>query len=383
MADMGTARPWDWNCPLGTVAEAVRFIELAGFDPAAYRDAHPDLRLALSGAGDALFHFLLHGCYEQRKVPITLDIPALAGFRQAMIGDQAYRTVVVTALSAAALRDDWGNCDEWLVRKWPDIRALQELGARPFVIAGSSAMDIYNLFSPRAHDWSLPLPARLSGSSAFGLNRPDSVPGRRFRGLVEQLDRLQGADTLPILCKVGGVEVDYLYHETRSRSGQWRFDAAHFDTYCAASVEAYLAFLCGLFPPSRRHVVDILSITPPAVLAEHWIASLMQIFSRGRVKPEQLPDLERRVRQLEMPTHRERTRLHADYNARLHDAASAHGFGYVEDFPLFLGNGGVVDPCFTPNGRGTDDHLERHVTARVVSPLLWERLDAFRAGSPA
>src|ERR1700712_4575088 len=147
MADTGLARPWDWNCPLGTVAEAVRLIERAGFDPAAYLDAHPDLRLALSGPGDALFHFLLHGCYEQRGMPVSLDIPALACFGQTMIGDQAYRTTVVAALAAAALRDEWGNCDEWLVRKWPAFRALQDIGARPFVIAGSSAIDIYNLFS--------------------------------------------------------------------------------------------------------------------------------------------------------------------------------------------------------------------------------------------
>jgi hypothetical protein len=380
METLGARHPWDWNCSLATLSEATRLIEAAGFDFTRYRDAHPDLQRALRGSGSALFHFLFYGCHEQRSLPIDLQVPPLSAFQRLALGDQGYRTTVIAALAAAYLRDAEGHCDDWIARKWPVICALRDVGARPFIITGSSAMDIYNRFSTRTEDWSLPLPLRFGGRSAIGLNRPGSTHGHRFRAFIAMLDSLPHTETLPILCKFGGTEMDYLYHMQRIIDGNWRFDAAHFDSYCARSVAAYLEFLCDVFPAPRRRFVDIVSISPPAVRAEHWVDAFVRMLGYGRVPHEQLPDWRTRARRLEMPSQLERTGFHARYNALLQAGASQHGFAHVEDFPLFLADDGLVDPGFVPHSRGTDDHFDRHAVSGIVAPLLWDRIDAKRPG---
>jgi hypothetical protein len=67
--------------------------------------------------------------------------------------------------------------------------------------------------------------------------------------------------------------------------------------------------------------------------------------------------LSARVRRLSIPTQRERTRLHALWNALVMTECARRGLLYVDDFQMLLDQRGLVRSAFVAGHDGADHHL--------------------------
>jgi hypothetical protein len=343
----------------------------AGFDADTYRQASADLAV-LDSDDAATVHFLAHGVFERRCFPIDLNVRAIRELGRMRVRRPGYPAEIRSALCHAYAqglpRDDPATFADGAGR----IATLRDMGCRPFLLVGDSHSDIFRRSSVGTGTWLTPLHLSCSAGSARSLGNPASRSGygRRIAAHAQALST--AGISLPILIQFGQVDVEFVSIFHRVRDGLPRLDMAYYERFCEEVVEAYIAFLLRTF--DRRDDVLVLSIFPPALSDEQWHEGYINAHVMGLEGDRDAGEMRRAISRLEIPTLRQRTEIHACFNARLERSCRQSGLRYVNVFDGLL-DGDLLDRRYGPATRVADHHLDYPSTGDFASRLLFELTD--------
>jgi hypothetical protein len=121
----------------------------------------------------------------------------------------------------------------------------------------------------------------------------------------------------------------------------------------------------------------VVSVFPPAVSDAAWRQGYVNddIAQREEIMP--VAELAAGIRALEIADLRQRTGIHAYYNAGLRAACRRHGFRFVDSFTPFIGADGLVDPRYVvPEANGAEHHLDSRATYGAIAQSIWPCIDA-------
>lgn len=367
------------DCAPLPAADFVRALLRTGFSPEAYRDAYGDLVALNWDATQALAHYLRHGLDERRRAPMTLDPQALLAFARLGPCDSGLKPRLLTALAEHLFDNIDHPYGAVITERWPVIGALARAGARPYFVAGDSHSNQYRLGGTRDSSWLLPIHLLCTGGSARGLGNPASRSGygAHLRQALRGIDTLPGAADLPFLLQFGQVDIEFVHHYQRARDGKWALSLDDYRAFCDATLERYLAFITDLFPSSDRARVFVVSVFPPALSDDAWRQGYVNDDIARREDAPPAAELSAAIRLLRIADLRQRTEMHAHYNAGLRAACRRLGFRFVDGFTPFLGADGLVDPRYVvPEAGGAEHHLDSRQTYGTLATLIWHCMDA-------
>ena len=361
------------DCAPAPPAAFVDALLRTGFSPEAYRDAYGDLRARDMNATEATAHYLRHGLREGRHAPFTLDPVGLLALARLPLDNAELRSRLMRGLWARLMPDLEPPFGATIARRWPVIRSIA--GARPFFLAGDSHSTGSAIAEWRAAGCILPVHMLCHGASAHGLLNPDSRSGygETLRDAVRIIDDLPRSYQSPFLFQFGQVDIEFVHHFHRVRDGLLRLDLDADRVFCAETVQRYVQFLTGLFDRDRRCSVFLLSAFPPALSDEAWRLGRINLDLVQRESEMSADDLTAGLRTLEFADLRQRTAIHAHFNALLQAASRKAGFQFVDVFTPFLGADGLLDPQYLlPEAGGFEHHLDMRRTREKLEPLLWD-----------
>lgn len=345
-----------------------------GFSERDYRDAHADLVEACPDPREALLHFFRHGIDELRLYPLTLDLDGFRALAGCGIEDQEFLVGLLSSLVTTALGSDGAREASAAGEQQSLLATAASLGARPYVVIGDSHSHHYRRRDIRGGEWLLPIHLLCSAGSAMGLDNPSSQSGygRRIGAFAETWADWCATRGIPILLKLGQVDVEFVYNFKRIRDGRFRFEEPEFHEFCRFSTERYFRFLSRIFPAEARSGVHVLSVHPPALSDEMWRSGYVNAHVAALQSALPLDMLREGLERLDVPDLPTRTRMHAFYNMLVEARCDEHGFRYVDDFSPFVSASGTLDPRFIPRGRGRDHHLEPDTTREATTAILWD-----------
>jgi hypothetical protein len=366
-------------CAPAPPAEFIGLLTESGFSPQAYLAHYADLTAAKFSDTMALRHFFEHGLRERRTVPMTIGQRALLDLVRLPMHDAAFKAELSGYLCGqlfAGVDHPFGPA---IADRWSTIQVLRQFGARPFFIAGDSHSNQFRQAARRDGTWLLPIHLLCTGGSAAGLANPASRSsyGAHLRQAVQTIQSLAGAGVLPFLLQFGQVDIEFVHHFQRVRDKEPTLDLDAYAAFCDRTADRYVAFVADMFAPVSRRSVSIVSICPPVVSDAAWQAG----YENGDVVRRETDlsphDLSAGIRGLQIANLRQRTDIHARFNARLRVACEQHGFGYVDSFTPFLGQDGLTDPRYiSPDMGGADHHLDLRTVTGAVETLIWQCIDA-------
>ena len=330
----------------------------AGFEPSRYAQAHADLA-GLDEAA-ACRHFIDHGADERRIFPVKVDTGAL---RQ--IGDKKIVRALVNAwgLSAARSGQDVSTvCSELL--------GLADLGCRPYLVMGDSHSDRYCRFGTRGHHWLGPVHLSCSAGSARGLGNPRSRSG--YGSLIRRnvASLVQRDIDIPMIVQFGQVDTEFVSIFNRIKQGSRSFSMHEAQAFNLVTIGAFVGFMRDCVPSATRHRVNVASLFPPSLSDEKWAEG----YINGHIlslEAANVADISARIRELEVPSFRQRTELHAHYNEHLERHCRREGFGFVDGFSPLLGENGLLDQRWIAETQGADHHVDHMPTTAPIESLLW------------
>ena len=193
--------------------------------------------------------------------------------------------------------------------------------------------------------------------SAQGLSNPRSLSG--YGGRIETLLRTvvsSGKPPSAVVFKFGQVDLEFIWSFRRLASRAWAFSSEDYKNFIAETARRYAAFLVRMrdvLPPGSLMLVQ--DVFPPSLSDEH----LQQGYRNGHISSLHGGgvDLEGLYR-LEYPDLAARTRFHAHFNDRLGRELQDVGVERLEDFDLYLGEDGVINPACISEQRGRDHHMD-------------------------
>lgn len=334
--------------------EAV-FLE-AGFDADAYRALYADLRGFTKK--EAITHAVRHGMKEGRQFVFKGDPPKIAN-------------IVVDAPLPKGSRD---------LLLWTMSRALsalhvfalaEKLGLTPLLIVGDSHSNLY-FTSNAVKCGALPILLLCTGGSARGLSNPKSRSGYGLKIARFLADFDRELTHSCILFKFGQVDVEFVFNFHRVQTGKTTFSLADFHRFRDETIRRYMDFLGGF---AKRESFAVASIFPPALGDAHLVDGYLNEHV-ARLESDDAPDaLKEKLRALETPDLRQRTRLHNDFNMKLRDACAVQGLIYCDDFSPFLSWNGLLARKFNVRTQGADHHLDwtpatEAVIGKIISRLV-------------
>jgi hypothetical protein len=353
----------------------VQHLFRAGFSPEAYGAHFRDVSAVMSAPQDFLSHFLRHGLPERRLAPMAIDIGHFEALARLPIADTTFRASLLSNLAtniSEGLRHPYGPD---IAQRWPCLRRLRALGARPFLVVGDSHAHQFVIPGVQESGWLLPIRVSCEAGSAAGLGNPASRTGygNALQTLMRDLEPLPDFDRLPVLVQFGQVDIEFVYHFRRIRDGRITYDPQHYRRFCDEVLEAYLRFLVSLFPPVRRSQVVLVSIFPPAVSDAAWKAGWFNDQIAARETNLSLEGIARGIRMLEVADLRERTRVHLHFNHLLRLRCGHHGFRFMDAATPLLGADELLDPRYvSPETAGFDHHINGRTAFARLLPLLFE-----------
>jgi hypothetical protein len=358
--------------------EFIRLLIETGFSPQAYLTHYADVAAIKFDATQALAHFLLHGLQERRTLPMTIDRRALLDLVRLPVYDTKFKARLFGWLCGdlfAGVDNPFGPA---IADRWHTIREMQQFGARPFFIAGDSHSNQFRQAASRDGTWAVPIHLLCTAGSAAGLANPASRSGygTHLRQAVQTIQSLPGADAIPFLLQFGQVDIEFVHHFQRVRDNQPELDLDAYAAFCDRTADRYIAFVADVFTPGNRRSVSIVSICPPVLSDAAWRGGYANGDIVRREADLALHDLSAGIRGLQIANLRQRTDIHARFNARLQAACERHGFGYVDSFTPFLGQDGLTDPRYvSPKEAGAEHHLDSRTVIDVVESLIWQCID--------
>lgn len=183
------------------------------------------------------------------------------------LSDRAFRAKLLSSLSSHLLDGVGHPFGQALVERWPTVLALIGEGARPYLLAGDSHSNQYNLTGDRNGEWLLPLHMLCTAGSASGLANPRSVSGYggHLRRAVLDIESLRHAREIPFLMQFGQVDIELVHHYQRARNGERTLKLDNYRASCAATVESYMGFATRMFRSRQRANVFLVSVFPPVL----------------------------------------------------------------------------------------------------------------------
>ncbi len=350
-----------------------------GFSPEGYRDAFPDLAVLRFNPTDALAHFFRYGLHERRVAPLNLDRSALVALSRLPLRDTGFKAALLASLAGHLFDNVAHPFATPITERWPAIQELTRAGAIPYFVAGDSHSHQFALTGARDPDWLLPIHMLCTGGSASGLanQRSRSGYGSLLRQAVAVIETLPNAQTVPFLLQFGQVDIEFVYHFQRVRDGRRRLDLDDYRAFCDRTLQRYIRFLSGLFDAPRRAHVYLVSVFPPALSDAAWAEGYLNGDIAHRESVKDLETLAAGIRGLQIADLRQRTDIHAYFNARLADACNRLGFGFIDGSTRLLGPDGLADQAFLIElSGGANHHLNYMTTYNTNVELLWEVFSA-------
>jgi hypothetical protein len=347
----------------------------AGFSPLAYRSAYDDLAKSLQDDHAATLHFVAYCREDTRPFPIHLALEGLRRLFQLRVSLRFKANVAVAVLNSVCAPSSplWNDSASIQRAFWGDLLAILRQAGKPYFIIGDSHAHLYRRIVCRKDGLLIPIPIQCLASSAMGLSNAASRSGAgtRLAQLGRALAEVSAFSEIPILFKFGQVDVEFVFNFDRIKNDQFKFCGDKFGLFCLRSVDSYLDFVSEHF---SGNCVSIISLFPPALSDASWREGYANAHVVAIESSQGLDEVIAGVQKLEIPSLPERTRLHAYYNRLLREKAAQKKFGFLHDFPYFLGQDGVLDPSFIPTHRGTDHHLEAHPTTLLIHELIAKQL---------
>ncbi len=379
MSDLIDAAAFGSECAPVPAADFISLLLRTGFSAEAYRDAYGDLAARNWDVTQALAHFLRHGLDERRNAPLTLDRQALVALARLPLRDSGLKAKLLACLGRHLFDDVEHPYGPAIAERWQVIRSLARDGARPYFVAGDSHSNQYCLTGTSGADWLLPIHLLCTAGSARGLANPDSRSGYgdHLRQAVRIIEALPGSDEVPFFLQFGQVDIELVYHYRRVMDGQLVLNIDDYRAFCDATLERYSAFVSELFAPPKRLCVFLVSVFPPALSDAAWRRGYVNDDIAQREQTIPAAALSAGIRELEIADLRQRTEMHACYNAGLRAACRRLGFRFVDGFTPFLGADGLVDPRYViPESNGAEHHLDSRATYAALAAMIWPCIGA-------
>jgi hypothetical protein len=249
------------------------------------------------------------------------------------------------------------------------VGALETEGAYPIAIVGDSHSTHLVRRAWRGERWMLPIHRLCTGASARGLANPEAAAGAgaKVRAFLAAL----AGSPMPVVYKFGQVDVEFVFTFKRLESGKTGFDRAAFDAFAGETIARYVAFLADATPFSLLGHARVAGIFPPALSDAAWRQGYVNAHIADLHGHADAATLAEQLAELELPSLAERTRLHADFNARLLKAAAKANFAPVFGFKALLGESGTVAPRYLGRARGRNHHLGYAASREPILKALW------------
>jgi hypothetical protein len=334
-----------------------------GFSAGEYFRTNPDLVDAGLDETDAAYHYLsCGGPDEQRRFNAYVkagDPSWIAALETFPLDSPASRMLLVNLMlnriwsERSPLEAGQGMCVEFL-----DICRRKPI--RPILVIGDSHCQAYLVPQEIGGIVYVPLPMVCHGGSAAGLANPDSKSG--FGESITRFFDAHGAllreFRLPCFFKFGQVDAEFVWIFKRAQRHETQWSMAEFETFARNGATRYMDFIEHLATThGLADQVRVLSIFPPTLSDASWHKGYVNA-RIGRLESDMAGDiLSEKVRQLSIPTQRERTRLHALWNALIMMECARRGLLHVDDFQMLLDHRGLVDSIYTAGHDGADHHL--------------------------
>lgn len=347
-----------------------------GFSANEYLRTNHDLVEAGLDENGATYHYLSCGAlHEQRRFnAFTKEggpswIAALETFP---LDGPASRMLLVNLMLNRIWSDrlpldaGHGMCAEFLA-------VCRRKAIRPLLMIGDSHCQAYLLPQEIGGNVYIPLPMVCHGGSAAGLANSGSKSG--FGTSITHFFDAHGGlirdSELPCFFKFGQVDAEFVWIFKRAQRHETHWSVSDFEAFAGNAVTRYMDFIGHL---SAAHgLVDqlrILSIFPPTLSDASWHKGYVNA-RIGRLESDMAGDvLSEKVRQLSIPTQRQRTRLHALWNALVMTECARRGLTYVDDFQMLLDQRGLVDDAYTAGHDGADHHLAVALMGGVVRNIF-------------
>jgi hypothetical protein len=279
---------------------------------------------------------------------------------------------LAAALSASAFADLDIKTARQLGARWDELLALQELGARPYIVIGDSHSQNFRRVKARDGGFLLPIHILCGAGSALGLHNPKSKSGygAQLAAYTETLRLLPGIERVPILLQFGQVDVEFVYNFRRMRGAEWRYHRQEALDFCHESTTAYTAFIDQTFLQNGLRPA-LLSIFPPALSDAAWCEGYVNAHVAYNEDAGDLETIRAALRKLQIPDLQERTFVHRHYHKTLQERCLLSAIKYWDAFDCFLGPQGVLNRAFIPDRRGFDHHLEYQPTEKATVEILW------------
>lgn len=349
--------------PSSDPASLLQGVYAQGFSANEYFRTNPDLVEAGLDEASAAYHYLSCGALqEQRRFNAFIndgDRSWIAALEAFPLDGPASRMLLVNLMLNRIWSDrspfdaEQGMCAEFLA-------VCSRKAIRPLLMIGDSHCQAYLVPQEIGGNVYVPLAMVCHGGSAAGLANPDSKSGfgtsiTRFFDTHGELIR---ESALPCFFKFGQVDAEFVWVFKRAQRHETSWSIADFEVFAANAVTRYMDFLEHL---SAAHgLADqtrVLSIFPPTLSDASWHKGYVNA-RIGQLESDMAGDvLSEKVRQLSIPTQRERTRLHALWNALVMTECARRGLLHVDDFHMLLDQRGLVDHAYTAGHDGADHHL--------------------------
>lgn len=145
---------------------------------------------------------------------------------------------------------------------------IDALGGQPFILIGDShSTSWHDLQTSAVAEWHLDYWIFCAGASASGLSNPASrlQYGNRILSFIKRLNALDGGQSVPILLKFGQVDLEFVFHHRRIRSGSLVFDRTEFDAFKREVVARYVGFLTAHLTAADLARVTVMNVNPPVL----------------------------------------------------------------------------------------------------------------------
>ncbi|GFE77669.1 hypothetical protein [Novosphingobium sp. TCA1] len=331
-------------CPLDKLISAVR---ACGFDPAEYINSVNDMKNF--NEDQATYHFILQGFRENRDFPMGRPMQGISELLNLSIENTGYQKLLASGVMVrqfqTAAKSNWDHLIEL-------IKEIKSANFVPYIVIGDSHSELYSRFIDVDGRIFVPVNLVCSGATALGLGREDTRSGFGRR-IYEWLKKLQSENiAIPeIFFKFGQVDVEFTSTFKRIKLDGNLFSLPDFVDFVDLSISSYEKFLREISYIGR---LSVCSIFPPTLTDAAWNEGYVNAniaFAETGVSPE---SISKQVRNLEIPSMRSRTEMHALYNHKLKKMSEHLRLNFIDDFSPLVGNQGVVAEEFVPGHPGND-----------------------------
>jgi len=358
------------NDNLGTLK---KLLLQGGFDAGNYTNSFPDLKIANLAEQNALDHFIIYGCNENRMHEFQFSLEVLVMIHALSMKEGSAKVLKVFSFIARHLIL---NAKKLQNEEQLDIllTKLKELGVVLYFVIGDSHSNLFDaefLFDKQCF---VAIHQLCSGGSAGGLNNPKSKSAYGetiFRALTNEsfYKRLE----LPMFFQFGQVDVEFVYLFKRIKNGSAKYDRAAYMKFCDDIAESYCQFISKIKTDYPGNVF-LISIFPPALSD----SALKQGYVNAHISVhEDVGDIEKlkeALRQLEIPDEIERAFIHQYFNAKLREISNQLNLIYIDAFTPFFSNAGVVSRQFIKSHSGTDHHLDGYEALLIAKNIICQAL---------